>query len=74
MAMPCRSPRRDGWWRGLTIFIRLLMVAVPVGVVATAFAKEVHRWDFAVTWGLVARIPLFSELSAAQIADVMKAL
>src|SRR5262244_401114 len=59
---------------GLTIFVGLLMVALPVGIVATAFANEVHRRDFIVTWGLVARIPLFSELSAAQIADVMKIL
>jgi voltage-gated potassium channel len=59
---------------GLTIFVGLLMVALPVGIVATAFANEVHRRDFVVTWGLVARIPLFSELSATQIADVMKIL
>lgn len=59
---------------GLTIFVGLLMVALPVGIVATAFANEVHRRDFVVTWGLVARIPLFSELSAAQIGDVMKIL
>ena len=59
---------------GLTIFVGLLMVALPVGIVATAFADEVHRRDFVVTWGLVARIPLLSELSAAQIADVMKIL
>ena len=59
---------------GLTIFAGLLMVALPVGIVATAFANEVHRRDFVVTWGLVARIPLFSQLSAAQIGDVMKIL
>lgn len=59
---------------GLTIFVGLLMVALPVGIVATAFANEVHRRDFIVTWGLVARIPLFSELSAAQIADVIRIL
>ena len=59
---------------GLTIFAGFLMVALPVGIVATAFANEVHRRDFVVTWGLVARIPLFGELSAAQIADVMKLL
>jgi len=59
---------------GLTIFVGLLMVALPVGIVATAFANEVHRRDFVVTWGLMARIPLFSELSATQIADVMKIL
>jgi len=59
---------------GLTIFASFLMVALPVGIVATAFANEVHRRDFIVTWGQVARIPLFSELSAVQIADVMKIL
>ena len=59
---------------GLTIFVGLLMVALPVGIVATAFANEVHRRDFVVTWGLVARIPLFRELDATQVADVMKIL
>jgi voltage-gated potassium channel len=59
---------------GLTIFVGLLMVALPAVIVATAFANEVHRRDFVVTWGLVARIPLFSELTAAQIGDVMKIL
>jgi len=59
---------------GLTIFASFLMVALPVGIVATAFANEVHRRDFVVTWGQVARIPLFSELSAVQVADVMKIL
>jgi voltage-gated potassium channel len=59
---------------GLTIFVGILMFALPVGIVATAFSNEVHRRNFVVTWGLVARIPLFSELSAAQIADIMKIL
>src|SRR6202008_4187347 len=52
---------------GLTIFAGFLMVALPVGIVATAFANEVHRRDFVVTWSLVARIPLFSELNATQV-------
>ncbi|HET7884834.1 MAG TPA: cyclic nucleotide-gated ion channel [Bradyrhizobium sp.] len=59
---------------GLTIFAGLLMVALPVGIVATAFTNEVHKRDFVVTWGLVARIPLFSQLNATQVADVMKIL
>lgn len=59
---------------GLTIFAGLLMIALPVGIVATAFANEVHRRDFVITWGLLARIPLFSELSAAQIGEIMKML
>ena len=59
---------------GFTIFAGLLMMALPVGIFATAFANEVHRRDFIITWGLVARIPLFSSLTATEIADVMSML
>jgi voltage-gated potassium channel len=59
---------------GLTIFAGLLMMALPVGIFATAFANEVHRRDFIITWGLVARIPLFHALTASEIADVMTML
>jgi voltage-gated potassium channel len=59
---------------GVTIFAGLLMVAMPVGIVASSFANEVHRRDFVITWGMLARIPLFGELSAAQIADIMNYL
>src|SRR6516165_2887384 len=40
----------------VTIFIGLIMVALPIGIVATAFADEIHRRDFVVTWGMVARV------------------
>ena len=33
----------------------LVMMALPIGIVATAFANEVHRRDFVVTWSMVAR-------------------
>ena len=58
----------------VTIFFGLIMIALPVGIVATAFANEVHRRDFVVTWGMVARVPLFSGLTAGEIADVMRLL
>jgi voltage-gated potassium channel len=58
----------------VTIFAGLILVSLPIGIIATAFANDVHRRDFIVTWAMVARVPLFSELSAAQIADVMRLL
>jgi voltage-gated potassium channel len=58
----------------VTVFAGLVMIALPVGIVATAFAEEVHRRDFVVTWGMVARVPVFSELSATEIADIMQLL
>jgi voltage-gated potassium channel len=57
-----------------TVVMGLVMMALPVGIVATAFANEVHRRDFVVTWGMVARVPLFSGLSAIEIADIMDML
>jgi voltage-gated potassium channel len=57
-----------------TVVMGLIMMALPVGIVATAFANEVHRRDFVVTWGMVARVPLFSGLSAIEIADIMDML
>ena len=59
---------------GVTILFGLMMVALPVGIISTAFANEIHRRDFVVTWGMVARFPLFSGLTAAEIADVIKLL
>ena len=49
----------------------LMMLALPIGIVANAFAEEIHRREFVVTWGMLARVPLFSFLSAAEIAEVM---
>jgi len=57
-----------------TIFVGLIMVALPVGIVATAFANDVHRRDFIVTWGMVARVPLFAGLDARQISEIMRLL
>lgn len=59
---------------GMTMIAGLAMFALPVGIIATAFAREIHARDFVVSWGLVARVPLFSELSAAEIVDVAKLL
>ena len=55
-----------------TIFAGLIMIALPVGIVATAFAEQIHRRDFVVTWGMVARVPLFAGLNAGQIAEIMR--
>jgi voltage-gated potassium channel len=55
---------------GLTVLMGILMLALPVGIVATAFANVIHRRDFVVTWGMVARVPIFAGLTAGEIADI----
>jgi voltage-gated potassium channel len=59
---------------GLTTLMGIVMLALPVGIVATAFANEIHRRDFVVTWGMVARVPLFAGLTAGEIADIARLL
>ena len=56
------------------IVVGLIMIALPVAIVARAFAEEVHRRDFVVTWSMLARVPLFSQLGAEEIADIMRLL
>jgi voltage-gated potassium channel len=58
----------------VTMVLGLVMIALPVGIIANAFNEQIHRRDFVVTWGMVAKVPLFSELSAAEIADIMRLL
>ncbi len=56
---------------GITAVLGLVMVALPVGIIATSFADMIHKRDFVVTWGMIARVPLFSDLKATDIAEIM---
>jgi len=58
----------------VTIFGGLIMIALPVGIIATAFSEQIHRRDFVVTWSMVARVPLFAGLDAGEIADILRLL
>jgi voltage-gated potassium channel len=59
---------------GVAIIVGLMIIALPIAVVASAFSEEVRRRDFIVTWGMVARVPLFAELGASDIADILRLL
>jgi voltage-gated potassium channel len=56
------------------IVVGFAMIALPVAIISTAFADEVRRRDFVVTWHMLARVPLFSHLSAGEISDIMRLL
>jgi voltage-gated potassium channel len=57
-----------------SVFLGMIMIALPVGIIATSFAEQIHRREFIVTWGMIARVPLFAELDAGEIADIMELL
>ena len=58
----------------VTMVFGLMMLALPVGIVATAFADEIHRREFVITWGMIAKIPLFETLSASEIGEITRFL
>ncbi len=58
----------------LVMIFGLGMAALPIGILANGFAEEIKRRDFVVTWGMVARAPLFARLDAAEVATVMRML
>lgn len=57
-----------------TMVTGMILLALPVGIVASSFAAVIRRRDFVVTWGMVARVPLFGELDAAAIGEILKLL
>lgn len=59
---------------GLVMILGLAMFALPVGIIASGFAAEIHRRDFVVTWGMVARVPLFAKLDALSISRIANLL
>lgn len=57
---------------GVVVMITgLCMFALPIAIISTGFAQEVSRRDFVVTWSLMSRIPLFAELDATHVAELM---
>ncbi|MFD1696669.1 cyclic nucleotide-gated ion channel [Roseibium aestuarii] len=59
---------------GVVMLVSYGLLALPVGIIASAFSREIHSRDFVVTWSMVARVPLFEDLRAADIAEVSKLL
>ena len=59
---------------GITMVIGLCILALPVAIISTGFAQELQRRDFVVTWSLMSRVPVLSDLDAKQAADIMPML
>ena len=59
---------------GVIAIMGLGMLALPVGIIATSFADVIHRRDFVVTWGIISRVPLFRDLDADDVAQIMRFL
>jgi voltage-gated potassium channel len=58
----------------IVMLIGIGMFAIPTGILVSAFSQEMKRKDFVATWNLVAKVPLFSNLDAAEIANITELL
>jgi voltage-gated potassium channel len=54
----------------LIMIFGLASFALPIGIIATGFSHEANRREFVVTWGMVARVPVFSQLNAKSVAEI----
>ena len=52
----------------------LAVYAIPIGIIASGFSSEIHRREFMVRWGLIAKVPLFQGLDAETIGDLSRFL
>ncbi|MEI9996499.1 MAG: cyclic nucleotide-gated ion channel [Rhizomicrobium sp.] len=59
---------------GVAMIVGLGLAALPVGIIATSFASSIHRRDFVVTFGMLARVPLFRGFDAHTVSDIMNLL
>ncbi len=58
----------------VTMIVGIGMFALPTGVIAIGFSNEIRKHEFIVNWRLVAKVPLFEEMDAAQIAEIVNLL
>jgi voltage-gated potassium channel len=59
---------------GCTMVTGLGILALPVGIVANGFMNSIHQREFIVTFGMLARVPLFKELDARLLGEIMNVL
>ena len=59
---------------GLAMISGLAMFALPLGIIASGLATEINRRDFVVTWGMVARVPIFAKLDALCVSRITNLL
>ncbi len=66
-----------GLGKGLGALVMIMgvgMFALPIAIISSGFADEIHRRDFVITWGTVARVPVFSRLDALAVSRIASLL
>jgi voltage-gated potassium channel len=56
---------------GVTMISGILMIALPVAIIGSSFAEVVRQRSFVITFGMVARIPLFADIGSHVLGDIL---
>ena len=59
---------------GLLMLSGIGLLALPTGILATGFVQEIRKYDFVISWRMVANVPLFRKLDAVRISDIVSVL
>lgn len=59
---------------GCTMVVGLGVLALPVGIIANGFMNSIHQREFIVTFGMLARVPLFKDFNAGLLSEIMQVL
>lgn len=55
---------------GVVMLMGVVVIALPIGIIATGFASEIRKRDFAVNARLVASVPLFAGLDLVRLSEI----
>jgi voltage-gated potassium channel len=56
---------------GFVMLCGLIFFALPVAIIATGFLAEIRRRDFIVNYGMIERVPAFTGLDGAALAELV---
>lgn len=59
---------------GTTMVLGLLLFALPIGILANGFVSDLHRRQFAITWSMMKRQPLFLGIDVEVVSEILSAL
>jgi voltage-gated potassium channel len=59
---------------GVTEVTGLLLFALPIGILANGFVSDLHRRQFAITWSMIKRQPLFLGMDVHAVNEILGAL
>ncbi len=56
---------------GATMVTGLLLFALPIGIISNGFVTDLHRRQFAITWSMLKRQPLFADFDVNSVSEIL---